>query len=235
MSKNVLVTGVSQGMGFQVIKKHLELGDRVIGLAHSKTQELADLREKYGDNLEVYFCELTDTAEVNSVFSKITWEHIDILYNVAGLYLADQNVGLSQSDPDGMMKMYDVNAVAPLRVLQGALPLLRKGSIVFNVSSEAGSIGQAGRQGEYGYCMSKAALNMASKLFANSTKEQGIRTFCYHPGWLRTQMGGEGAANSPYSISSEEAADRAMRITAEPDKIPEEVMFLDYEGNYLPW
>lgn len=122
-----------------------------------------------------------------------------------------------------------------IRVLKAAREKLSNDCIVMNVSSEAGSIDQAGRSGEYGYCMSKSALNMASKLFANEVKDTDIRVFCYHPGWLRTQMGGEGAAKSEFSISAEEAAICVMKVTDKGEIQNGNIQYLDYKGNELPW
>jgi NAD(P)-dependent dehydrogenase (short-subunit alcohol dehydrogenase family) len=71
--------------------------------------------------------------------------------------------------------MYDINALGPVRVLAAAAPLLHKGSVVLNVTSEAGSVGDCKRESEYGYCMSKAAENMASKIFSNEYRARGVR------------------------------------------------------------
>ena len=227
----VLITGAGRGLGLEIVKKHIELGDRIIALAHSMTDELEQL-VMAADKITAYTCELTCEPEIIRIASEVTGS-IDILYNVAGLYYFDQNCGIAGTDMESCRKMYDVNAVAPLIVMKAFEKHLSAGSIVMNVSSEAGSIGNTGRQGEYGYCMSKAALNMAGKIFANEHKE--CRVFCYHPGWIRTRMGGDGAAKSPYSISPEEAAECILKVTLGADKIPENVMYLDYEGRELNW
>ena len=76
-------------------------------------------------------------------------------------------------------------------VIKNALPLLRKGrkKLIVNFSSEAGSIGTCGRQSEYSYCMSKAALNMASQILQNAVKAEGIKVLALHPGWFSSDMG----------------------------------------------
>ena len=87
---------------------------------------------------------------------------------------------------------------------------------------------------EYGYAMSKAALNMASVTFRNETREQGIRVYCFHPGWMRTRMGGARAAASPESIAPEEAAEALYDCLYNKNgQIPG--MFFDYLNNPWPW
>ena len=231
--KTIVITGAGRGMGLQVTKKHTERGDRVYAISHSRTEELAALDDA-NQNLHVILCELTDDASVEAACGLIV-KPVDILYNIAGLYSHEQNCGLEGMDFDISLKMYNVNALAPMRVLKALEGLLHEGSIVMNVSSEAGSVGQAGRTGEYGYCMSKAGLNMGVKLFDNAHRDGGIFTFAYHPGWIRTQMGGERAMASPYSISAEYAAECVMKITDHPAEYYARGLYWDYEGNQLPW
>lgn len=235
MNKTVLVTGAGRGMAFEVAKAHAALGDKVLCLAHSLTSELKALAES-SELVKVELCELTYSVSVNQALSSFS-DKIDILYNIAGIYRFDQNCGIDSTSMEECIKMYDVNALGPMRVLQGMRKQLSPDAIVMNVSSEAGSIGMSGRAGEYGYCMSKAALNMASKIFSNELKKEGssVRVFCFHPGWIRTQMGGEGAAKSPYSISAQEAAECVMKVTLNPSAIPADIMYLDYQGNFLQW
>lgn len=231
--RNVVITGAGRGLGLEVTKAHVQMGDRVWALSHSMTEELQQLSET-SENLTVLLCELTRTESVADCCQTVP-AGIDLLYNIAGLYSHEQLCGLEGTDFALCQKMYDVNALGPLRVLQALKDKLSDGALVMNVSSEAGSIGQAGRSGEYGYCMSKAALNMGIKLFANEMAGRNIRNFLYHPGWIRTQMGGVRAAASPYSISAEYAAECILKLTLHPENYPKEQMYWDYEGNQLPW
>ena len=103
------------------------------------------------------------------------------------------------------------------------------------VTSEAGSIGDCHRSKEYGYCMSKAAANMGVMLFTNAKRGQGVRTFCVHPGWLKTDMGGEAAAKSNLAITAEQSAEALSSIALHPEEIPEDVIYLDYKRKPIPW
>lgn len=236
MSRLVLVTGAGRGLGYYVTKKHLELGDRVYALSRKISDPLKKLLENY-PSLTVKLCDLSSTEEVKEAMKELTddGEPLDILYNVAGLFFEADRVPLEETDLERCMQLFDVNTMGCLRVMKYAVPVLKSGSILINVSSEAGSIGGATRSQEYGYGMSKAALNIASKIFSNQISGEGVRVFCYHPGWMKTDMGGEGARLSTFSLEPEDAADRIMDVALNPDTIPADVMFLDFNKQPLPW
>jgi len=124
-----------------------------------------------------------------------------------------------------------VNAFGPLRVTQQFMPLLTKGSgkTIVNISSEAGSIGDAARTCEFEYCMTKAALNMQTKLLANALGNQGFRVLSIHPGQMRTDMGGPGA-----DIAPEEASLGIVQIATDPTCATNGA-YLDYRGKAMAW
>ena len=219
MKKNIVITGAGKGLGLELVRLYANDKEvHIIAVCHSITDDLAAV-----SGITIKCCELTDINEINALFTDFD-EHIDILYNVAGLYYEDQRDSI---DYYKCMKMYSVNALAPLGIMEAALPYMDNSSYIVNVSSEAGSIGECQRNAEYGYCMSKSALNMASVIFHNKT---GIPIMLYHPGWMRTAMGGERAAHSPYSISAEESA-RALIKLGQPTGIN----YIDYQGKLYQW
>jgi NAD(P)-dependent dehydrogenase (short-subunit alcohol dehydrogenase family) len=116
-------------------------------------------------------------------------------------------------------------------VIQHFLPLLEKGErkLIINISSEAGSIADCKRSSEYAYCMSKSALNMASKIIQNALKARGFKVLAIHPGWMRTEMGGQDA-----DIHPDEAADGIFQLAMRQWQ-PEDEIYMDYQGSILPW
>lgn len=230
---NVLITGAGRGLGLDLARIHARRGDHVYALAHSLTEELGETASTHG-NITVFTVELTDDDAVRTILEGIKEASVDTVYNVAGIWYPDQRTGIADTDLDKMAKLYRVNAIAPVRVMKYGKRLLKDDGILLNVSSEAGSIGECWRDNDYGYCMSKAALNMASMIFQNETRERGIRVYCYHPGWMRTRMGGERAAASPESISPEEAAEALVSLLYEEnEKISG--MFFDYRNKKWEW
>jgi NAD(P)-dependent dehydrogenase (short-subunit alcohol dehydrogenase family) len=114
---------------------------------------------------------------------------------------------------------------------QQFLPLLQKGQrkLIVNISSEAGSIADCQRQREYAYCMSKAALNMQSKILQNYLGSKGFKVLAVHPGWMQTDMGGSDADIHP-DVAAEGIFELAARDWSSNDEI-----YLDYRGNSMRW
>ncbi len=230
--RNIVVTGASKGLGFYISKKHLEMGDRVFAYIIEQSDELNALMEIYNQTLQVYHVDIGNTASVMAGAEQVLAQvqRIDILYNNAGVYSFDDKVPLEETDPDRFQWYYNINAVGPVRVLKSFQTALGKGSVVINMSSEAGSIAQCRRFREYGYCMSKAALNMAIRIFSIATKEIGVRSMAIHPGWMRTTMGGANADCPP-----EESAERIIGIALDIDNIPEENQYMDRDRVLYKW
>jgi NAD(P)-dependent dehydrogenase (short-subunit alcohol dehydrogenase family) len=125
----------------------------------------------------------------------------------------------------------EVNAIAPLKVVEVFLPLILAGHkrLIVNITSEAGSIGNMRREREYAYCMSKAALNMASKILDNRLRREGIKVLALHPGWFSSDMGGGDAPITP-----RQAAFNVGR-TILKDRHSRKAVYVDARGRKLPW
>ena len=156
---------------------------------------------------------------------------LDLLINNAAIGSTRATNQLETTDFEQALAIYDVNALGPLRVIQAFADLLRRGSdpCLVNISSEAGSIERCRRQGEFAYCMSKAALNMQTKLLDNLLGSSGVRCIAVHPGWVRTDMGGPNA-----HLGSEESARRVLAIVSAEQRSGE-TLYFDSDGSALPW
>ena len=223
---NVIITGAGRGLALELTKLHVNRGDFVFALAHSITQDLKQI-EATSRNIKCYEADVTNETSVQKILGRIENNTVDIIYNVAGIWYEDQMVGIADTDIDKALMMYKVNALGPLIVIKYGEKLLKDNSLIINVSSEAGSISESERKMEYGYCMSKAALNMASKNISNELCDRNIKVFCYHPGWMRTQMGGERAAASDLSISAKESAECLFKIVDKGDR-KSNIEYFDY-------
>ena len=133
-------------------------------------------------------------------------------------------------DYDEMHRMYDVNALGPLRVVQEFLPLMDRGTLkrLCFVSSEAGSITRSTRVDTYGYCMSKAALNMAAHILFNDLRPRGYTFRVYHPGWMRTYM--SGSKSTEGDMEPDEAARPALDYFLRPLQDEDTLVMRDWQG-----
>lgn len=236
MKRIVLVTGAGRGLGFCIVKKHLSLGDEVYAYDFQLTPELEALGAQ-NPMLHIAFCDISNEESVRQAAGPLLarQQKLDIVYNVAGIFKEEGRVGLAKTDLDLCTLQIDINALGALRVCKTVDSLLGEGTLVMNVTSEAGSVGASRRDGEYGYCMSKAAENMFAKILSNELWPRGGRVMCVHPGWMRTQMGGAGAKNSHRGVEPEQSAEDIIGLALNIGSIPPAQMYMTHTGDIIPW
>lgn len=235
MNKTALVTGTAQGLGLAFCKEFIARGYRVIALDLKRSDELSALE---GDMLQFIKCDISDTESVKRAGALANAETLDYIINNAGVWL-EKRKPLDDVDFDGeydaMRKMFEINSLGVLRIVREFMPRLLAGSTkkVLNVSSEAGSIGSCWRKSEYGYCMSKAAQNMATRIMSNAYEADGVKFYAVHPGWLTSPMGFASATevNSPADKPEYSAKVFVDLLEAEN----KEGIYYDYFGNEMPW
>jgi len=238
MSQTVLITGTGRpyALGFNLVKRYLEHGDRVLASIRRPSEALEALQKEYPDRLHILTMDLSSTTSVNTAAEDAAkWtESLDLIINNATTASADTMKELPDFDLDQVAPAVDIGAVGPLRVLKAFLPLLKKstiGALVVNISSEAGSIGKCYRTFYIDYGMEKAALNMATKTMHNYFKDDpNINIICLHPGWMRTNLGNTEAPLLPYEHAE---TLRNLFETKRHDK--EGPIFITYEGEPYPW
>ena len=232
MAEHILITGAARGLGLAMTRQLLEREERVAALVRKPSEPLGELERRYGERLAIHVADVTDEAAIRQTFEHVARQfgHLDILINNAVTYLDKGQPRLEDVDFSIFARTFEVNSVAPLRVIQQGLPLIRKGQrkLIVNVSSEAGSIGDCWRKAEFAYSMSKTALNMGSKLVQNYVQPEGIKVLALHPGWFNSS--GEGRA----PISAEQAAVRCLETILKPHAV-DGPTYLDLDGKPLPW
>ncbi|MFW6368494.1 MAG: SDR family NAD(P)-dependent oxidoreductase, partial [Spirochaetota bacterium] len=143
------------------------------------------------------------------------------------------------SDPmyfDDMLRLYDINALGALRVCHSVMSLLLNAATktLVNVSSLAASIGTVTRTNQYGYTMSKAALNMQSKLIHNHHKQSGLRVLAVHPGWMRTNIFGDISRMKDAPFEPIQAAENIVKLVESPPNA-DDAIFCDAQGHPMSW
>jgi len=203
----ILITGANRGLGLALTEKLLAGGHHICAINRRDSDDLLQLQGEYPESLHRYSGDVTDEASIRQALEAIGSQvgALDIVLNNAAVHLDQARLPLEQVDFSVYLPAFQVNAVGPLMVVRYALPLLRKGQkkLIVNISSEAGSIGTCWRKSEYSYCMTKAALNMASRILQNAVKEEGIKVLALHPGWFSSDMGGAAAPITPADAAEE--------------------------------
>jgi NAD(P)-dependent dehydrogenase (short-subunit alcohol dehydrogenase family) len=237
MEKTIYITGADRGLGLALSKVFLKSNFKVFaGRYMTDWTELDELKKDHCDDLHIFTLDVTDQQSVDQAADYIK-EHagqLDILINNAAIYKDRSEDIFGEFNYDDMIAHYNTNALGPLRVSKSVVPLLMKGDskILANISSEAGSLADSWRKKEYGYCMSKTALNMQLTILQNQLAEYGIKVLAFHPGYVKTYIFGD--FNPDATIDAIESATGIMEQILKSPAINEH-MYIDYQGNKLNW
>jgi len=238
MSQTVLITGTGRpyALGFNLVKRYLEHGDRVFASIRRPSEALEALRREYPDSLYILTMDIASTESVNAAAAQAAalTDSLDLIINNATTASADTMKELPDFDLDLIAPAVNVGAVGPIRVVKAFLPLLKAstlGALVVNISSEAGSIGRCYRTFYLDYGTEKAALNMLTMTLHNWLRDEpNLNIICIHPGWIRTNPGNTEAPLDPYEHAE---TLRLLFETRRHDK--EGPVFVTYEGEPYPW
>ncbi len=218
-----LVIGASRGIGLELVRQYLADGWRVIATARRK-EDVAMLAEM---GAEAHKLDVTNVEAVAGLGWKLDGEELDIAILNAGVYGPRSDGFPMQTDFDAVMH---INVLSAMRLLPIIAPLVCAGRGKLAVmSSRMGSLSE--RKGSTGslYRASKAALNSVLVDTAHQFGPQGATCVALHPGWVRTDMGGAGAA-----LSVEESVRGLRKVLAE---LPasEQAVYRDYDGSPIGW
>jgi NAD(P)-dependent dehydrogenase (short-subunit alcohol dehydrogenase family) len=225
-----LITGANRGIGLALVKAYAGRRDKVFA-AVRRTSDRAELDafvETQRKWVEVIEIDVNDPATIGKARRQLEAEPIDVLVNNAGVMGPDRQ-SATDMDYDGLTEALAVNAVAPLRIANAFLPNVKaaKGKIIA-LSSQMGSM-QSASSDSLAYRVSKAALNRLMRGLATELKPQGIPVLIVHPGWVKTEMGGDGATLSP-----EDSAAQLLKLIDKLD-IASTGRFLAWNGKELAW
>ena len=225
-----LITGANRGIGFALVKAYASRRDKVFATVRhtSDRSELDAFTAAHPYWVEVIEMDVADPAEIGRARRKLEAEPIDVLINNAGISGPDRQ-SATDMDYDGLAETLAVNAIAPLRIANAFLPNVKaaKGKIV-TLSSQMGSVQSSGSD-SLAYRVSKAAVNKLMRGLAAELKPQGIPVLIVHPGWVKTEMGGEGAQLKP-----EESASQPLKLIDKLD-LASTGRFLAWNGKELAW
>ena len=229
--KTALITGANKGIGYEVARQLSEKGLRVFIGARNRSagREAVDEIAKKGGKAVFLEMDVADNASVTAAareFAK-TADHLDVLVNNAGIIVDGDNAILEISD-ELLRKTLETNALGALRVTRAFVPLLRKSKAprVINVSSGGGQLTGGAETWSPAYCISKTALNGVTSQLATALPKFAVNSVC--PGWVRTDMGGQGATRSV-----EEGADTIVWLASDaPQKLTGKFL---RDRKEIPW
>ena len=224
-SRAVLITGANRGIGLELARQYSAAGWRVIGTA--RKPEAAE--ELAATGATVMQLDVTDPESVDRLARGLAGQTLDMLINNAGIQPLMWK--LADIDFDAFEQALRVNTVGPVRVTKALLQNLRSGQLrrVVNITTNLSSIAGNTDGGFYGYRESKTALNMFTRTLAAELGPEGFVCVALHPGWVRTDLGGQQAP-----LDVRESVEGMRRVI---ENLPPEDNggFRTYAGDRMNW
>jgi len=231
--KIAVVTGASRGVGKAIAELFAREGACSILVVRERAsgEQLADDLRQRGFKADFGVADVTVGAQVSMLALDLMQRYpgIDILVNNAGVFLdEDREQRPSNMDPLVVERTLQVNLYGPIQVCDAFVPHVRPGGRIINVSSTMGQL--FGEPDAYGpaYSISKTALNKYTDLLAADLRDREIMVDCFHPGWVKTDMGGPQA-----SVEPEKAAQTALFLAARSHSTQTGLFWRDCE--VIPW
>ena len=219
----VLIIGASRGIGFELARQYQVAGDEVTASARGKLG-IAKLKEI---GVKTIVMDVADALGCSGLTWAIDGERFDVVWLVAGVYGPHTRL-LETPTQDQFDEVMHTNVLGAMRLLPQVFDALAPGGRIGVLSSRMGSIGLRSATAGWLYRASKAALNSVVK---DTSLVLGSRGICavFHPGWVRTDMGGA-QAELPVeqSVSDLRGSLQALRQTDSGG-------FFNHDGQPLAW
>ena len=222
-----LIVGASRGLGLGLVRELLGRDWSVIATARDANgSELAKLARAHPDRLRVEVLDVNDQAQLGALETRLRGATLDLLFVNAGITERAELADVSQQAFTAIML---TNALSPVQIALALRDRMHPGGTIAFMSSRMGSIAEMDVGNSAVYRASKAALNALTRCFVAEVGAGKFTVLSFHPGWVRTDMGGPNAA-----VSIEDSV-RGIADVLERERGSGQHKFLDYQGNAIPW
>jgi NAD(P)-dependent dehydrogenase (short-subunit alcohol dehydrogenase family) len=217
----ILITGAGRGLGLELARQYAQDGWRVIGTVRD-----GDLKKIGAESLKV---DVTDFTEVKALPSKLKGEPLDVLLCNAGI-IGKRGMALGSFDYADWEKILRVNLLGAAAVIEALVDNVAASErkTIAVMSSGLGSISRTSGM-TLPYSTSKAALNLLAKALAETLRARGVIVAALSPGWVSTDMGGQGAPLTP------EVSVRGLRKVLDGLRREDSGKFFSHDGSQIPW
>jgi len=237
----IFITGCSRGLGVEMVKQLCKRKDGpAMIFASCRSPDTAGRLQELSyvhSNIRILQLDVDTLDDHDRVKREVEREtdSLDILINNAGISPKATRINLVKAEQ--MTETFHTNVVAPLFLTKSFIPLLSNTgkcedmSLIVNLSSILGSIAENTKQGGlYPYRASKSALNAITRSLSIDLKHQNIGAVTIHPGWVKTDMGGN---NAPLTAEQSVRGVLALVDNFQPDR--HNGNFFSNTGDQLPW
>lgn len=225
MANSILLIGASRGLGLGLAKQLHADGWRITATVRDPAKADA-LRALDGVRIEAL--DIDDHAAVAALQQRLRGEQYDVLFVNAGV-AGPQHQSVQAATQAELGQLFMTNAVAPVALAERFAEQVRDGGTVAFMSSILGSIALNDSSYLALYKASKAALNCLGRGFHAEHSARRLTVLQLHPGWVRTDMGG---ADAPLDVPTSCAglAKQLVRTAGSGEQL-----YIDYQGESLPW
>ena len=182
-TKNIIITGTSRGIGFELVHLFAHQGHNVLALSRN-ANPVSNLHIDNVSSFAFDLCEQDDYKKVDQ-FIKNEFKHVDILINNAGLLL---NKPFSETSFKDFSKVYETNVFGVSELTRIVLPYMKSDGHVVTISSMGGIQGSMKFPGLAAYSSSKGAVITLTELLAEEYKETGPQFNVLALGAVQTEM-----------------------------------------------
>lgn len=199
MNKNIVITGTSRGIGFEMVKILASQGHQILALSRN-AKPIANLQLS---NVTSISCDLGEEEQIQKAvaYVKQNWDAVDILINNAGLFLKQD---FAQTKMKDVKKVYEVNVFSVFNLTHQLLPFLGENAHVVTISSMGGVQGSVKFPGLAAYSSSKAAVITFTELLAEEYKDKGPSFNVLALGAVQTEMLEEAFPGFEAPVTAEE-------------------------------
>lgn len=211
--KNIVITGTSRGIGFEMAKLFAEAGHRVLALSRN-SKPILDLNS---ENINAFDFDITEAEDISKVitFLKEKMPEVDVLINNSGNLVNKPFMEISSEE---FKKCYEVNVFGVAGLTKAVLPFMKKDGHVVNISSMGGVQGSVKFPGLSAYSSSKGALITLTELLAEEYKETGPSFNVLALGAVQTEMLEEAFPGYKAPLSASEMANYIMDFSLNGNK-----------------
>lgn len=210
--RNIIITGTSRGIGYELAMQLANAGNQVLAISRSMPDSLL-----IHENIQCLSVDLSTENELEKIaaFVSSTWNQVDAIIHNAGSLVFKPFAETSQADFESV---YKVNVFAVANLTRVCMPFLKKGSHVVTISSMGGIQGSLKFAGLAAYSSSKGAVITLTELLAEEFKEQGIAFNVLALGAVQTEMLAEAFPGYEAPISAEGMANYIADFTLNGNK-----------------
>lgn len=211
--KNIIITGTSRGIGYELVPLLADAGHNVLALSRNA----APVSGLDISNCQCFSCDITDARDIKKVatFIKEQWKHVDILINNSGYLVSKPFSKLKLED---FQDSYAVNVFGAAMLTQTVLPFMKKDGHVVNISSMGGVQGSAKFPGLAAYSSSKGAIITLTEVLAEEYKETGPSFNALALGAVQTEMLEEAFPGYEAPLTAREMANYIMDFSINGQK-----------------